>query len=63
MILLRGVVVWWTAQIPQQQRPDRDNTNRAGSHDLDVRIVMALTSLNNNQIIKPYFSAQFVTFT
>jgi len=42
MILLRGVVVWWTAQVPQRQRPDRNNTNRAGIYDLDDTNVSAL---------------------
>jgi len=30
---LRGLIVWWTAQVPQQQPADWDATDRAGSFD------------------------------
>ena len=34
MIGLHGLIVWWIAQVDLRQRPDRDNTNRAGIYDL-----------------------------
>jgi hypothetical protein len=30
---LRGLIDCWTAQVPQRQPADRENTDRAGSHD------------------------------
>ena len=32
---LWGLTVWWTAQVALQQPADRDDTDRAGSHDQD----------------------------
>ena len=36
---LRGLIVWWTAQVPPHQPADRDNTDRAGSYDGNGTIV------------------------
>jgi hypothetical protein len=52
MIGLHGLIVWWTAQVPPQQRPDRDDTDRAGIYDQVAKIVRSpRVSSNNDQII------------
>jgi hypothetical protein len=35
----RGLIVWWTAQVPPHQPADRDATDRAGSYEGNDTIV------------------------
>ena len=36
---LWGLIVWWTAQAALQQPADRDDTDRAGSYDINACLV------------------------
>jgi len=36
---LRGLIGWWTAQVPPEQPPDRDSTDRGGNYEGNAILV------------------------